>query len=437
VAKKAGPAVVHVRVEKNTGGRGGNQINPFDDPLFQRFFGPSFKHPSLPQSPDQFKTRGAGSGFLISEDGYILTNNHVIEGADKITVRLEGEKEFTGKVIGADPQSDVALIKITDGRKFPFLPLGDSDKLEVGEWVIAIGSPFGLDRTVTVGVVSAKGRNRVGINEYENFIQTDAAINPGNSGGPLLNIHGEVVGMNTAIFSRSGGYMGIGFAIPVNMAKMVKAQLLTGGKVTRSWLGVVIQDINEDLARSFKLTQKSGALITETSKGSPAERAGLKKGDVIISFDGKAVTDVADLRNRVAMATPGSKVDCVIIRNEKQQTITVKVEEQPADMARLGSAQNEQLLQKMGMSLQDLTPELARQLGYTLEQGVLVAGVEPGSPAAMANIPVGSLIEEVNHQPIRNLKELERIMEKSSGAEDILLLVRSGKRSQYVVLGVK
>jgi len=436
VVKKAEPAVVHVRVEKKGGQAPADQSNPFNDPFFQRFFGPSFKHPSIPQQEQ--KTQSAGSGFLISDDGYILTNNHVIDGADKITVRVEGEQELEAKVIGADPQSDVALIKISDGRKFPYLPLGDSDGLEVGEWVIAIGSPFGLDRTVTVGVVSAKGRNRMGINEYENFIQTDAAINPGNSGGPLLNIHGEVIGINTAIFSRSGGYMGIGFAIPVNMAKTVKTQLLANGKVVRSWLGVAIQDMNSDLARSFKLKQKTGALVTEVSKDSPAEKGGIKQGDLITSFDGKPVTDVADLRNRVAMTPPKTKVDLVLIRNEQQKELTVQVEEQPTDMAGLSaSPQQQELFQKAGLSLQDLTPELARQFGYQMDQGVLVAEVTPGSPAAMARIPAGSLIEEVNRQRVRNLKELEQVLAKSNGAKDILLLIRSGNRSQYVVLGVK
>ncbi|MEK6201486.1 MAG: DegQ family serine endoprotease [Desulfobulbaceae bacterium] len=439
VVKKAGPAVVHVRVEKKTARGVGpdNQFDPFDDPFFKHFFGPSFKHPSVPQSPEQFKSQASGSGFLISEDGYILTNNHVIDGAEKITVRLEGDQELEGKVIGTDPQSDVALIKVSDGQKLPYLPLGDSDQLEVGEWVIAIGSPFGLDRTVTVGVVSAKGRSRMGINEYENFIQTDAAINPGNSGGPLLNIHGEVIGINTAIFSRSGGYMGIGFAIPVNMAKTVKAQLLAKGKVTRSWLGVAIQDMTADLARSFKLKEKSGALVTEVSKDSPAEKGGVKKGDLIISFDNKPVTDVTDLRNRVAMTPAGSKVDLNLVRDEKQQKLTVQVEEQPADMARSGSAQDQQLFQKMGMSLQDLTPDLARQFGYEREQGVLIAGVTPGSPASLARIQAGSLIEEVNRQTVRSLKELQQIMKKAGETQDLLLLIRSGNRSFYVVLGVK
>ncbi|MBW6521447.1 MAG: DegQ family serine endoprotease [Desulfoarculaceae bacterium] len=439
VVKKAGPAVVHVRVDKTSEKVPSltDRFEPFDDPFFKHFFGPSFKHPSIPQSPDRFQSQAAGSGFLISADGYILTNNHVIDGADKITVRMEGGQELEGKVIGADPQSDVALIKISDGLKLPYLPLGDSDELEVGEWVIAIGSPFGLDRTVTVGVVSAKGRSRMGINEYENFIQTDAAINPGNSGGPLLNIHGEVIGINTAIFSRSGGYMGIGFAIPVNMAKTVKGQLLTKGKVTRSWLGVAIQDINEDLARSFKLTRKSGALVTEVSKDSPAEKGGLKKGDVIISFDGKPVIDVTDLRNRVAMTSPGAKIELSLVRNEKERQLTVQVEEQPAAMTRVGGGPDQQLFQKMGMSLQDLTPELARQFGYEMGQGVLIAGVAPGSAAALARIQAGSLIEEVNRQPVTNLKDLQQVLGQAGSGQDVLLLIRSGNRSQYVVIGVK
>ena len=437
VVKKVEPAVVNVRVEKKEGVNPDDQFNPFDDPLFQRFFGPSFKQPSNPRAPEQFKSQATGSGFLISDDGYILTNNHVIDSADKITVRMVGGQELEAKLIGTDPQSDVALIKVSDGHKFPYLTLGDSDKLEVGEWVIAIGSPFGLDSTVTVGVVSAKGRNRMGINEYENFIQTDAAINPGNSGGPLLNIHGEVIGINTAIFSRSGGYMGIGFAIPVNMAKTVKAQLLSKGKVTRSWLGVAIQDMNAELARSFKTSQKTGALVTEISKDSPAAKAGIKQGDVIIRIDGKPVTNVTELRNRVAMASPGTKIDLTLIRNEKQEEVSVQVEEQPADMTTLSTAPQQQLFQKMGMSLQDLTPALARQFGYELGQGVLIAGVAPGSPAAMARIQVGSLIEEINRQPVHNLKELQQILQKTNGSEDILLLIHSGNHSFYVVLGVK
>ncbi|RUM33590.1 MAG: serine protease, partial [Desulfobulbus sp.] len=323
VVKKAGPAVVYIGVEKSitnqrSMGQGQDPFGMFNDPFFQRFFGPQFQHPNV--RPREFKQKAAGSGFIISSDGMILTNNHVVEDADTIKVRLADEREFTAKVIGTDPQSDVALIKI-DGHNLPTLPLGNSDKLEVGEWVIAIGSPFELSQTVTVGVVSAKGRSRLGINDYENFIQTDAAINPGNSGGPLLNIHGEAVGINTAIFSRSGGYMGIGFAIPVNMAKNIQKQLQKNGKVTRGWLGVVIQNVNADLAQSFNLDKAEGILISEVADDSPAAKSGLKQGDVILSLNGTPLADVTDLRNKIAMTTPESSLDLQIIRHGHKKTI--------------------------------------------------------------------------------------------------------------------
>jgi len=282
--------------------------------------------------PRKFQQRGQGSGFIISKDGYILINNHVVGDADLIKVKLSDGREFKAKVIGTDPQSDVAVIKI-DATNLPVLRLGDSDKLEVGEWVIAIGNPFGLSQTVTVGVVSAKGRSRIGINDYEDFIQTDAAINPGNSGGPLVNIHGEAVGMNTAIFSRSGGYMGIGFAIPINMAKAIKDQLLKKGKVTRGWLGVVIQDIDEELAKSFGLEKTEGVLIAEVSEGSPAEKAGLKQGDIILRLNGKKVDDLGELRNKIALTAPGTKVKLEVLRENKRRTIQVTIGEQPAGTA--------------------------------------------------------------------------------------------------------
>jgi len=263
IVREAMPAVVFVQVEKTVEQRSsffGGQ-NPFsNDPFFQRFFGPQFR-----QRPRKFKQRGQGSGFIMSKDGYILTNNHVVGDADSISVKLADGRKFKAKVIGKDPQSDVAVIKIK-ASGLPVLPLGNSDALQVGEWVIAIGNPFGLTQTVTVGVVSAKGRSRLGISDYEDYIQTDAAINPGNSGGPLINIHGEAVGINSAIFSRSGGYMGIGFAVPINMAKAVKNQLIKNGKVVRGWLGVVIQEIDEDLAKSFGLKKTEGVLISEVGK---------------------------------------------------------------------------------------------------------------------------------------------------------------------------
>lgn len=441
VAREVAPAVVHVRVEKEIQNRGGfygqDPSDLFSDPFFERFFGPGFRH-QQPKGKNRAprKQRGAGSGFIISEDGYILTNNHVVGDADTITVRLDDKREFEAKVIGTDVQTDVALIKI-DSKNLPTVPLGDSDGIDVGEWVIAIGSPFELNQTVTVGVVSAKGRNRIGINDYENFIQTDAAINPGNSGGPLLNIHGKVIGINTAIFSRSGGYMGIGFAIPINMAKSIQKQLMGDGKVTRGWLGVAIQDVDEDLVESFQLDSAKGVLLTDVTENTPASRAGLKQGDVLLSMDGKELTGAADLRNRVAMIAPGSGVDFTLSRDGKKKKITVVIGEQPADFsskAMQQSVDDDSGLSRMGLSLQDLSRELAERLGYKADQGVLVAGVSPGSVADDAGIKPGHLIEELNRQRVHNLKELQRVLKKSEDKKQLLLRVRAGEYSRYIVL---
>jgi serine protease Do len=431
VVKQAGPAVVHVRVEKSVKGRG-QEFDFMNDPFFERFFGPQFRHPRQGE-PREFKQQGAGSGFIISPEGLILTNNHVVGEADTITVRLADEREFKAKVIGTDPQSDVALIKI-EAQNLPVLKLGDSDRLEVGEWVIAIGSPFELNQTVTVGVVSAQGRNRIGINDYENFIQTDAAINPGNSGGPLLNIYGEAIGMNTAIFSRSGGYMGIGFAIPINMAKAIQQQLEKQGKVTRGWLGVVIQDVDEELAKSFGLEKARGALISEIAEKSPAAESGLQKGDVIIQLDGAEVNNVSELRNKVALIAPGTKIDLLVIRDGQKKTVKIAIGEQPAEMAQPAGSNGGESLQNLGLTLQNLTEELASQFGYSPEQGVLIVEVEPGSPAERTGLKPGQLIEEVNKQRVRNLKDLRKVLEKIKPDDKVLLFVRAGEHSQYVVL---
>jgi serine protease Do len=319
VVKRVTPAVVHVEVEKEVGGRGYEDFEFFNNPFFERFFGPDFRR-QMPQEPRSRKQQAQGSGFIISKDGYILTNNHVVADADTITVTMSGgNKKMEAKLVGSDPQSDVALIKIENGEDMPVIPMGDSDALEVGEWVIAIGNPFGLDQTVTVGVVSATGRSRVGINEYEDFIQTDAAINPGNSGGPLLNIHGEVVGINSALFSRTGGYMGIGFAIPINMVKTINQQLREHGKVTRGWLGVAIQDVDEDLAKSFGLEKARGILVSEVQPDSPAAKAGLQQGDVITELNGIELPSVTELRNAVALLAPESKAELLIIREGKEK----------------------------------------------------------------------------------------------------------------------
>ncbi|WP_051309176.1 DegQ family serine endoprotease [Desulfogranum japonicum] len=435
VVKKASPAVVYIGVEKSVAGQQTNPLDFFNDPLFERFFGPQFRQqPHNKQQPRQYHQKGAGSGFIIASDGYILTNNHVVSDTDKITVRLDDEREFPAKVIGTDPQSDVALIKI-DAKDLPVLPLGDSEKLQVGEWVIAIGSPFELSQSVTVGVVSAKGRNRVGIADYENFIQTDAAINPGNSGGPLLNIRGEVVGINTAIFSRSGGYMGIGFAIPINMAKSIKEQLISSGKVVRGWLGVMIQDMNEDLAKSFDLDNTKGVLVSEVTDGSPAQKAGLKQGDVIVSLNGAPLHNVADLRNKVAMTAPETDVTFGLIRDGKNKDITVTIGEQPSDMAKISSSPaKEDAYKTFGLSLQDLTPEVAKEFGYEEGQGVLIADVDPDSAAARVGLQSGQLIEEVNKKRVHSMDELKAALDASRNKNQVLFRVRAGEYSHYVVL---
>ena len=437
VVKKAGPAVVHVGVEKETAAKNMGQLpsDLFNDPFFERFFGPQFRHPRANPRQDKqtFKQQAAGSGFIIASDGYILTNNHVVEESSKITVRLADQREFPAKVVGTDPQSDVAIIKI-DAKDLPVLPLGNSDSLEVGEWVIAIGSPFELSQTVTVGVVSAKGRNRMGITDYENFIQTDAAINPGNSGGPLLNIRGEAVGMNTAIFSRSGGFMGIGFAIPINMAKSIEQQLRKSGKVTRGWLGILIQDVNEELAKSFGGKVGGGALISEVTDGSPAQKSGLLQGDIVTAINGEQVNDVADLRNKIAMTPPNTELKLRILRDGQEKELAVAVGEQPADMASVAKKMTGAALNELGLSLQDLTKEVAEQFGYSKDQGVLIADVEEGSAAAQLGLQAGQLVEEVNRIRVRNLKELQQALKKSNNPKQVLLRIRSGEHSQYVVL---
>lgn len=437
VVKKAGPAVVYIAVKKVTSGGNIQQLPPdlFNDPFFERFFGPEFQHPRVnpKQNKPTFKQEAAGSGFIIASDGYILTNNHVVDGANKITVRLADNREFQAKVVGTDPPSDVALIKI-DGKGLPVLPLGNSDALEVGEWVIAIGSPFELRQTVTVGVVSATGRNQMGISSYENFIQTDAAINPGNSGGPLLNIHGEAVGMNTAIFSRSGGYMGIGFAIPINMAKSVEQQLRKSGKVTRGYLGVLIQDVSEELAKSFGQNKSGGALVSEVSEGSPAKKSGLLQGDIITMINNTPVTNGADLRNRIAMTPPNTELTLGILRDGKEKEVVVTIGEQPANMKSLTKKMTGTPLHEMGLALQNLTNDLVAQFGYSIDQGVLIAGVDPNSPAALAGLQAGMLVEEINRIRVHNLKELEQALKKSNNPKQVLLLIRSGENSQYVVL---
>ncbi len=433
VVKGAKPAVVHISVDSEIVFNDDYE-QFFNHPFFEHFFGPQFHQNPSPRRRHQ---QGTGSGFIISADGYILTNNHVVENADKITVTLANDKKAEARLIGTDPKSDVALIKVDVDEKLPTIPLGDSETLEVGEWVIAIGNPFGLNQTVTVGIVSAKGRSRVGINEYENFIQTDAAINPGNSGGPLLNIHGEVIGINSALYSRTGGYMGIGFAIPVNMVKYIVNQLKKNGKVTRGLLGIALQDLDDELADSFGLDSAHGILVTEVIPDSPADKAGVKERDVIIKLNKREIRDSSELRNRIALTVPGTTVELVVIRDGKQRKIKVTVSEQPDNFGSIDPFSTGSLLDELGIIAQDLNPDLADQLNYHGRTGVIINDILPDSPAERSGLKPGQLIEEVNKVKIGSMKELQEVLERSVGQKRVLLRIRSGNYSQYIALRTK
>ncbi len=338
---------------------------------------------------------------------------------------------ITLKLQVGTPQSDVAVIEIK-ASSMPAAKLGDSSKLEVGEWVVAIGNPFGLSHTLTVGVVSAKGRTSIGINDYEDFIQTDAAINPGNAGGPLVNLDAEVVGINTAIFSRSGGYMGVGFAIPINLAREIADQLIDKGEVTRGYLGIVIQPLTADLAKSFGVEQVKGILVSQVSDDSPADMAGLRQGDIIIAYRGEPVTNVGSFRNRVSLTQPGSTEELTILREGKQMTLTVTIGKLTRE--KLAAQTSSQSAEKLGLTVQTLTPQLAEQFGVKMGEGVVVTEVRPGSIAAMAGIEPGTVIMQVDREPVKNAAEFKRAVEKSSDDKSILLLLRRGNAQQYVVL---
>ena len=431
VAKQVSPAVVFIQVEKDVAQQGmqGNPFenHPFGEEFFRRFFG---QPPGQDQAPRR-RARGQGSGFIISTDGYIMTNNHVVGEADQVTVQMQDGREFEAEIIGTDPPTDVALIKINADEELPYLRLGDSDRLEVGDWVLAFGNPFGLSHTLTAGIVSAKGRTGIGLTDYENFIQTDAAINPGNSGGPLVNLDGEVVGMNTAIFSRSGGYMGIGFAIPINMAQNIRQQLVDQGSVTRGRLGIYIQDLTRDLAESFGIDQRQGILIAQVMNDSPAEEAGLKQGDVILEVDGDKVAKVGSFRNRISLTAPGTEVELLVLRDGDEITIEATIGAMETDQQ--GRPVDSDELPELGMRLQPLTEELAQQFGYEGSSGVLVAEVEPGSAAAEAGIRRGDLIEEVNRVDINNPQDVKQAI-RESGKKTVLLLVRNSEASRYLAL---
>jgi serine protease Do len=429
LAEAVKPSVVNISTTRTVKLQGG--VNPFfDDPLFRRFFGDQFR------MPKERKSASLGSGVIVDPKGYIMTANHVIQGAEEIKVTLSDKREFKGKIIGSDAMTDIGIIKIEAGDELPAVQWGDSDTLRVGETVLAIGSPYGLSQTVTMGIVSAVGRANVGIADYEDFIQTDAAINPGNSGGALINIKGELIGINTAIFSTSGGYQGIGFAVPTGMAKTVMDSLISGGKVTRGWLGVTIQVLTPELAKQFNLSDEKGVLLGDVIEGSPAEKAGLQRGDVIVEFEGKKVEEPNQLRNMVANTPLGKEVKVTIIRENKSEIKKVVISELPADMRRPAKGDDYNNLLK-GVSVQDITPDIAEKFGVPAKiKGVIVADVDEDSTAA-AILMQGDIIQEINRQKITGLKEYGKIVSEIATEKDILLLVFRGGASIFITLSNK
>ncbi len=435
IAGKASPAVVGIKATKSTRSDRESQESLENGPtgpsteedLFEYFF--------RRQMPRQYsrprpKEIAQGSGFIVTADGYILTNNHLVGQTEKVSVKLSDGRTVDAKVIGADADSDVAVIKV-EAEGLPFLELADSAGLEVGEWVIAIGNPFGLSHTVTAGIVSAKGRSSLGVANYEDFIQTDAAINFGNSGGPLLNLDGKVVGINTAIIG-PGGNIGIGLAIPINMAKHVYTQLKESGSVVRGFLGVYPEDIEPDMAEFFGLKDTKGVLISQVTEGSAADEAGIKRGDVVVEFDGAPVDSANDFRNRVAMHKPDSKVELVILREGKRMDFAVKLAKRPDDVT--ASSEQPESPGSLGFSVQALTDELAERLGYEGMEGVVVTEVESGSEADEKGIARGALIREVDRERISSVKEFKDAVRKAQSRGKVLLLVRDESVDRYVVL---
>lgn len=427
IVKAVSPAVVNISSTKVVK----RQPSPFDE-----FF--DFLYPFPDGRGKKWKEQSLGSGVIVSADGYIVTNNHVVEQADEIKVILVDKKSFKAKIVGSDPKTDIAIIKI-DAKGLPVIPWGDSDKLQVGEFVLAIGNPFGLSHTVTMGIISAVGRADIGITDYENFIQTDAAINPGNSGGPLVNIKGELIGINTAIFSRTGGYQGIGFAVPSNMVRIVMDQLIKQGKVTRGWLGITIQEITPEIAQKFGLRQSEGALVSDVAKNSPAHKAGIMRGDIILEFNGKKVRDVATLRNMVAQSKIGLQVEIKILRRDKEIIVKPIIMELPADLGDMvpsslqGMDINENALS--GITVMDLNAAIAKQLGIDKDdKGVVIVKVEHGSPAEDAGLRKGDVVQEIDRQRISNLNDFNKAVSKIKPSDSVLLFINRGGKRFYVAL---
>jgi serine protease Do len=433
-AGKIRPSVVSIRsirhFKPSAEGRGQLQPQlpeglPFGDDFLRRFFGNRLPNQLPPQE-------GLGSGVIVSADGYILTNNHVVGGADEVTVTTQDKTEYHAEVVGKDPLSDLAVIRVK-ANDLPAAKLGDSSKLRVGEWIVAAGNPFGLTDTITAGIVSAKGRSNMRIAEYEDFIQTDAAINPGNSGGPLVNLQGEVVGINTAIASSGGGNNGVGFAIPINMAKSIMESLIGKGKVTRGWLGVSIQPLTEGMAQSFGYSSTEGALVGDVIKGGPAEQAGLEQGDIITSFDGTKVKDLTQFRNLVAAAEPGTKAELEVFRDGKTKTITVKLAERTEGEGVGGESVEEK--NELGLATTNLTPDVRRALGLGSDaEGVAITDIDPNGIAYQAGLRAGQVILDVQGTPVTSVSQFKRLVARQDLKKGIRLRVQIGDQQVYVLL---
>ncbi len=436
-AAKVNPSVVPIFSEQVT-----KVQDPFgqmfgNDDFFRKFFG----NPGSRGGDQKQTVRSLGSGVIVSKDGYILTNNHVVDGSDKLTVMLQDKKKFTAKVVGRDPQTDIAVVKI-NADNLPVASLGNSDNVKVGQWVIAVGNPFNLMHTVTAGIISAKGRSSMNLADYEDFIQTDASINPGNSGGALADLDGNVIGINTAIYSPNGaGNVGIGFSVPMNMAKNVMNALIANGKVSRGYLGLLPQDIDESLAKALNLKATEGSLVGDVTSGGPADKAGVKRGDIITDFNGTKVTSSTQLRNLVAEAKPGSPAKLQLLRDGKETEVTVTLGERPKELSASrgegedeGGSDEEQSSQKLGLSVQTLTSDLARQLKYEGDRGVVITSVTPGSAAEDAGLQRGDLIKEVNRKSVSSVPDFKAAVKSISKGDTAALLVRRGANTFYVGL---
>ncbi len=440
IAKAVTPAVVNittVMVEKISDGPS------MSDELRERMeeffggprgpFGPrGFRGPQWPDEPRGHRGGGQGSGVIVSTDGYVLTNNHVIDGAREVTVTLPDKREFKGKIVGADPKTDLAVVKI-EGQNLPTVPWGDASKLQVGEYVLAVGNPFGLNSTVTLGIVSALGRGRMGITQYEDFIQTDAAINPGNSGGALVNTRGELVGINTAIFSQTGGYQGVGFAVPTSMSKPIYESLIKNGKVVRGFLGIGIQDLNQDLAKSFGTKDAKGALVSDVKEDSPADQAGVKQGDIIVTYQGSPVEDAVALQRMVTRTAVGTKVPVRVIRDGHEKDLTVTVGEQTETTAIAKAEPGKADYAFAGVAVRDLDRDTAKELGIKGEaNGVVVTSIEPDSSAEKAGLMTGDVIREINRKPVKSVKDFEKLSSGVKKGENVLILINRRGASLFL-----